>query len=87
MLREVLFNWGRCAGVSKSRLPVSTSKLKEIKLRGLSPRANYTGQATEACRRSYCQLLWIEGVAWSARRIPHGRNLGFLDTSRYFSIK
>jgi hypothetical protein len=39
-------------------------------LRGLSPRANYTDRATAACRRSYCQLLPIEGVVWSARRIP-----------------
>jgi hypothetical protein len=31
------------------------------KLRGLSARANYTDRATAACRRSYCQLLRIEG--------------------------
>jgi hypothetical protein len=34
-----------------------------------SPQANYTDRATAACRRSYCQLLRIEGVAWSAQRI------------------
>jgi hypothetical protein len=39
------------------------------KLRGLSPRGNYTGREIAACR------------------IPYGRNLGFLDRSRYFSIK
>jgi hypothetical protein len=39
---------------------------------------------TAACRRSQCQLLWIKGVAWSARRIPYGRILGFLDRSCYF---
>jgi hypothetical protein len=33
-----------------------------LKLRGLSPRANYTDRATAACRRSYCQLLRIEGA-------------------------
>jgi hypothetical protein len=33
------------------------------------------------CRRCYCQLLRIEGVTWSAWRIPI---LGFLDLSRYF---
>jgi hypothetical protein len=27
-------------------------ELKKTKLRGLSPRANYTDQATSACRRS-----------------------------------
>jgi hypothetical protein len=41
----------------------------KTQLRGLSPRAKYTDRATD-CRRSYCQLLWIEGAAWSARRIP-----------------
>jgi hypothetical protein len=36
------------------------------KLRGLSPRTNYTDIATAAYRRSWCQLLWIEGARWSA---------------------
>jgi hypothetical protein len=36
----------------------------------LSPQANYTDWATAACGRSKCQLLRIEGVAWSAQRIP-----------------
>jgi hypothetical protein len=31
-----------------------------------------------------CQLLGIEGVAWSAQRIPTVVNLDFLDRSRYF---
>jgi hypothetical protein len=35
------------------------------KLRGLSPRANYTDRATAACWRSYCQLLRTEGATWS----------------------
>jgi hypothetical protein len=35
------------------------------KLRGLSPRANYANQAAAACRRSYCQLLRIEGLSRS----------------------
>jgi hypothetical protein len=39
---------------------------KKLKLHGLSPRANYTDRATAACRRSDCQLLWIEGAMWSA---------------------
>jgi hypothetical protein len=33
------------------------------------------------------QLLRIEGVAWSAQRIPTAVNLGFLDRSRYFYIQ
>jgi hypothetical protein len=56
---------------------VSTRSLTEMstrnvqnKLRGLSPQANYTDRATAACRRSYYQLLRIEGVTWSAQRIP-----------------
>jgi hypothetical protein len=44
-----------------------------------SPQANYTDRATAACRRSKCQLLRIEGVAWSAQRIPSAVNLGSLD--------
>jgi hypothetical protein len=35
-----------------------------------SPRANYTDRVTAAYRRSVCQPLPIEGVAWSERRIP-----------------
>jgi hypothetical protein len=37
-----------------------------------------TARSTAACRRSYCQLLRIEGVAWSAQRISTAFNLGFL---------
>jgi hypothetical protein len=44
-------------------------KLNKTKLRGSSPRANYTDRATAACRRSKCQLMGMEGVSWSARRI------------------
>jgi hypothetical protein len=50
-----------------------------------SPQTNYTERATAACRRIYCQLLRIEGVTWSAQRIPTAVN--FLDRSRYFSIQ
>jgi hypothetical protein len=40
--------------------------IKKTKLRGLSPRANYTDRATAACRRSDCQLLRIKDATWSA---------------------
>jgi hypothetical protein len=46
---------------------------KSLKLKNsvaFSQQANYTDRATAVCRRSYCQLLRIEGVAWSAQRIP-----------------
>jgi hypothetical protein len=32
-------------------------------------------------------FLRVEGVAWSAQRIPTAINLGFLDRSRYFFIQ
>jgi hypothetical protein len=34
-----------------------------------------------------CQPLRVEGVAWSAQRIPTAVGLGFLDRSRYFFIQ
>jgi hypothetical protein len=49
-----------------------------------SPQANYTDRATAACRRSYCQLLRIEGVAWSAQRIPPVVNSVFLTGAATF---
>jgi hypothetical protein len=60
---------------SFGKLPDNTTN----QLRGFSPRANYTDRATAACRRSWCQLFGLRGVAWSVRRIPYDRNLGFLD--------
>jgi hypothetical protein len=57
------------------------------KFRGFSPPANYTNRATAACRRSECQRYWIEGVAWSAQRIPTPVNFGFLDLSYYCPFK
>jgi hypothetical protein len=36
---------------------------KWIKL-NCSPQANYTDRATAVCRRSLCQPLRVEGVAW-----------------------
>jgi hypothetical protein len=62
-------------------------KLKKKKLHGLSPRANYTDRATAACRRSDCQLLRIEGCHVVSVTDPYDRILGFLDRTRYFSIK
>jgi hypothetical protein len=53
------------------------------KLRDFSLQANYTDRATAACRRSLVPTLRIEGVAWSAQRIPMAINFGFLDRSGY----
>ena len=43
------------------------------KLRGLSPRANYTDRAAAAGRRSLCQLLRVEGCHVVSATDPHGR--------------
>jgi hypothetical protein len=66
---------------------VRKKKKKKKKLHGLSPQANYTDRATAACRRSDYQLVRIEGATLSAWWIPPAVFLGFLDRSRYFSIK
>jgi hypothetical protein len=47
-----------------------TTNTNKNKLRGLSPKANYTDRVTAACQRIDLQLLRIEGVVWSAQRIP-----------------
>jgi hypothetical protein len=51
------------ATVNRYTTQVTSTKLK---LRGLSLRANYTDRATATCRRSYWQILRIEGATWSA---------------------
>jgi hypothetical protein len=75
------------ASSSTGRPNVVRSESKEKKLRGFSPQANYIDRETAACRRSWCQLQWTEGVAWSAQRIPTADNFGLLDRRRYFSIQ
>jgi hypothetical protein len=39
---------------------------------------------TAACWRSLVPTFRIEGVTWSAQRIPTAKNFGFLGRSRYF---
>jgi hypothetical protein len=94
---------GRSVGPARSRtqateslcVPSSSSKSLLVfssfwplkKLHGLSLRANYTDRATVACRRSDCQLLRIKRCHVVTVTDPYGRILGFLDRSRYFSIK
>jgi hypothetical protein len=62
-------------------------QLKKLKLHGLSLRANYTDRATGACRRSDCQLSADRGCHVASVTESYGRILGFLDMSRYVSIK
>jgi hypothetical protein len=47
---------------------------KENKLRGLSPRANYTDRETAACRRSGCQLLRNINIKKAYMSHPLSRN-------------
>jgi hypothetical protein len=61
--------------------------LEKTKLRGPSPRANETDPATAACWRSDCQLFADRGCHVVSVTDPYYRVLGFLDRSRYFSIK
>jgi hypothetical protein len=53
---------------------------KKLKLNSVafSSQVNYTDRATPACWRNQCQLLQIEGVAWSAQRITSVVNSVFL---------
>jgi ElaB/YqjD/DUF883 family membrane-anchored ribosome-binding protein len=75
---------------NKEQANVTSQKatfLKKKKQHGLSSRANYTDRATAACRRSDFQLLRIEGYHVVSVTDSYGHILGFLDRSRYFSIK
>jgi hypothetical protein len=38
----------------------------QLNFAAFGPQANYTDRATAACRWSWCQILWIEGVTLSA---------------------
>jgi hypothetical protein len=73
-------------GRSRIRFPMRSLKLKELNSVAFRPQANYTYRATAACRRS-AKLWRIEGVAWSAQRIPTAVNLSFQDWTRYFYIQ
>jgi hypothetical protein len=64
-------------------LSISLTKLK-TKLCGLSPRANYTDQATAACRPKLVSTF-MDGVCRMVIAAePHGCILGFLDQGRYY---
>jgi hypothetical protein len=60
------------------------TNIQTNKLRGLSPRANYIDRATAVCRRSWCQLLQIEGVRVVSATDTPGRILAFLGGSLYY---
>jgi hypothetical protein len=74
-------------GVKRKSISALPSYKIKTKLHGLSPRANYNDRATVACRRSDCQLLRIRGCHVVSVTDPYGHILGFLDRSRYLSIK
>jgi hypothetical protein len=74
------------ASIFVARNKVSWNEIiqqKQNKLRGLSPRTNYTDGATDAHQRSLCQLLRIKGTMVNVTD-PFDPILGFLDWSRYF---
>jgi hypothetical protein len=54
----------------------------KTKLRGLSPRANYTDRVTFACRRF--SSFDVSGCHVVSETDPCGRILGFLDRNPYF---
>jgi hypothetical protein len=78
--------YGILVGKSEGKRPLEID-LDKTNSVTFSPQVNYTDRATAACRRSWCQLLRIEGVAWSAQQIPTAVNLCILERSRYFSIQ
>jgi hypothetical protein len=53
----------------------------------LSPLANYKERATAACRQSDYQLFADRECHVVSVTDPYGLILGFIDRSRYFSIK
>jgi hypothetical protein len=59
---------------------------KQNKLHGYYQSTSELYQPSGHCGwRSWCRLLWVEGVVWSVKRIPMAINLSFLDHSHYFS--
>jgi hypothetical protein len=57
------------------------------KLHGLSPRANYTDRATALVGEVMAKFFGDRGCHVVGVMDSYGRILGFLDRSRYFSIK
>jgi hypothetical protein len=92
-MRRPPFTTGRFLVLISVRSRVSSQdhgavgRIRTNKLHALSPRANYTDRETVACRRSDCQLFGDKGCHVVRVTDPFGLNLGFLDRSRYFSIK
>jgi hypothetical protein len=48
-------------------------------LTAVSPQAKYTDRSTTAVGEGTADFLGVEGVSWSAHRIPTADNRGFLD--------
>jgi hypothetical protein len=77
--QDSLLEQSHCSLKSLSARNISAAltfrPLPLTKLRGLSPRANYTDPATATCRRSYCHVVSVTD--------PYDCILVFLDRSRY----
>jgi hypothetical protein len=63
---------------------VTYKNWKKKRLRGLSPRANYTERATSWLSAKLVLTLRIEGETWVSVTGSYCRILGFPDRSRYF---
>jgi hypothetical protein len=60
---------------------------KANKLRGLSPRANYTDERQPLVGKVSVNFLRVEGCRVVNAKDSYGRILGFLDLSRYYSFQ
>jgi hypothetical protein len=74
----------RPLGRPASTVATLTALSRLQKLRGLSPRVNYTDRAAAAFRWSKCQLSADKECCVVSATDTYGRILGFLDRSRYF---
>jgi hypothetical protein len=72
-------------GVSKIFIYIKETKNKQTnKLRGLSTKANYTDRANRRLSAKLVPTFVDRGCGVVSATDPPGRNLGFLDRSRYY---
>jgi hypothetical protein len=64
--------------------PVCIAYMEKLKLHGLSPLANYTDREARRLLTKLLSTVADRGCHAISVTNPYGRNLGFLDRSRYF---
>jgi hypothetical protein len=69
------------------RLGLPSGQIYKTSSVAFNPEANCTDPAAITCRRSECQLLLAEGVAWSAQRNHMTDNICVLGLKCYFLFK